>query len=270
MHACGHDGHIAALLGFLRRIKNHSLRYNLLAIFQNSEECGSGAKEMSQYILSKYKVDAIFAFHIMPLIQKHHIVSSPDYMMYASEEINIKIKGKLSHVGMRSLGIDSIKIASQLIFQYASLDNDNYFIHIGEINGGKARNIVCDEVCIKGTLRAKSEEYLKELKNRISFIHRMMNKQYHVFIHTDYLAYYPPVKNNKNLYKKLNDILPLYTIKQPYMISEDFSYYQKHIPSVFMFIGTGLSSMLHTSYFNFDESILITIIDSYEKIVHNL
>lgn len=270
MHACGHDGHTSALLGFLRRIKNQSLRYNILAIFQNSEECGSGAKEMCQYILSKYKVDAIFAFHIMPLIQKHHIVSSPNDMMYASEEININIKGKKAHVGMRALGIDSIKITSQLIFQYSSLDNENYFIHIGEINGGKARNIVCDDVCIKGTLRAKSEEDLKELKNRISFIHQMMNKQYRVFIHTDYLSYYPPVKNNKNLYKKLNTIFPIYPINQPYMLSEDFSYYQKHIPSVFMFIGTGASSMLHTSKFDFDESILITIINTYEKIIHNL
>ena len=270
MHACGHDGHTAAMLGFLRRIKNQSLRFNVIAIFQNSEECGSGAKEMSQYILSKYKINAIFAFHIMPLIQKHHIVSSSDNMMYASEEINIKIKGKQSHVGMRALGIDSIKIASQLIFQYATLDHENFFIHIGEIKGGKARNIVCDEVCLKGTLRAKSEKDLKELKNRISFIHRMMNKQYHVFIHTDYLAYYPPVINDCDLYKRLSDILPLYKVKQPYMLSEDFSYYQKHIPSVFMFIGTGLSSMLHTSRFDFDESILITIVNSYEKILYNL
>ncbi len=270
MHACGHDGHSAALLGLARRIKDKKLKYNIILIFQNSEESGSGAKSISSYLKSHYHIDAIFGFHIMPYIKKHHIVSSHTTMMYASEEIDICIKGKMSHVGLRNQGIDSIQIASQLLFQYRSLNTSSSFIHIGKISGGNARNIVCDFVKMKGTLRAKDEESLKKLKEQINLIHHTLIKYNDCKIESKCRAFYPAVKNNELLYKKLSTFLPLYLLENPYMLSEDFSYYQKDIPSVFMFIGTGSTSFLHTSYFNFDESILITMIDTYEKIIMNL
>ena len=269
MHACGHDGHSAALLGFARRIKDQKLKYNVILIFQNSEENGSGGKAMYEYLKCHYQIDAIFGFHIMPFIKKHHIVSSNDTLMYASEEINIDIHGKMMHVGMRELGIDSIKIASELIQRYASIDHQDAFIHIGEICGGNARNVVCDHIVMKGTLRAKNQQCLKELKKRIMFIHRMMNKHYKVLIHMSFQSKYPAVINDKALYHKLQSFLPIYTLDKPYMLSEDFSYYQS-IPSVFMFIGTGTTHMLHTPQFDFDESILMTMIDTYEKILNCL
>ncbi len=267
MHACGHDGHSAALLGFAHILKTLSPTCNIILIFQHSEEEGSGAKEIME-ALKNDCIDAIFAFHIMPNIKKHKIVASDNLMMCSSEEINIDIIGKMSHVGKKKEGIDSISIASQLIKQYEFYQKG--IIHIGMIKGGTARNCVCDYTSLKGTLRAYSYQDIIKIKEYISHLHNQIIKDYHCQIHTSYYSKYLPVINNKQLYKRVSSFIQLEKLDHIYMYAEDFSYYQKYIPGLFMFVGSGNTNQLHTDTFDFDEDIFETMIDTYIKIVTHL
>lgn len=144
MHACGHDGHMTALLGFAKKISENmnECNHNILLIFQPAEENLHGAKKVVETgIFDKYNVKAIFGMHLMPNIEYGKIASKEGALMASSSEIDIKIYGKGAHAGLYHYGVDSIVIASQLIMQYQTIISrmrspfDSSIINIGKIVG---------------------------------------------------------------------------------------------------------------------------------------
>ena len=120
MHACGHDGHMAALLGLAKKLKEQPLKWkhNILLIFQPAEESPGGAKLIVEAgILKQYNVRAIFGLHLMPTIEAGKIACRPGPLMAQNGELDVTITGKSAHAGLYHLGIDSIMIASQIICQ---------------------------------------------------------------------------------------------------------------------------------------------------------
>lgn len=280
MHACGHDGHMAILLGFANYLsKIDNLEDNIVLIFQPAEEGPGGAKVIvKEGILEKYNIEAIFGLHIFPSVEQGKIGICSGPFMAQSGEFDIKINAKSSHGAMPQLGIDGIYIASQIIQAYQSIISRNIepiegaVITIGKIHGGEARNIIAGRVELEGTIRAFNTNVYNTIKARMEKLNEGISTMYSVDIDMEVRDFYPPVINDNNLYNLVREVLSDEVIDiKPVMLAEDFSYYQEVIPGFFMMLGArnyleGFIHPLHSCYFNFDEAILMQGIEAYIKI----
>lgn len=280
MHACGHDGHMSALLGLAKRLKesNEILRHNILLIFQPAEESPGAARLVVETgILKKYHVQAIFGMHLMPFIEEGIIACKPGPLMAMCGELDVRINGKGTHAGIPQNGIDSIVIACEAIQQYQTIISRRFspfspaIINIGKIEGGTARNSVASMTSIQGTVRCYSEDDFAYITSCIRNIHIGLQQAYGCQVDWQCPPLYPPVINDNELYERFVRIVPsdYQTLTEPLMLSEDFSYYQKEIPGIFFFLGTKTeeyNSDLHTETFNFNEEVLDKAVDCYYQI----
>ena len=280
MHACGHDGHMAALLGFAKKLKDKplSLNVNILLIFQPAEESPGGAKLLVEAgILNKYNVKAIFGMHLMPTIDEGKIACRAGPLMAQNGELDVTVIGKSAHAGLYHFGVDSIVIASLIIGQYQNIISrvvspvESCVINIGEIIGGTARNIVADKTVFRGTVRTYSEAVFKKITDTMQAINCGMERSYGCKIEFSCPPMYPPVLNDYGLYQQFVRIVNenYLELKEPLMLAEDFAFYQKEIPGIFFYLGTKTSqysSGLHTEIFNFNENVLIKAVDVYYQL----
>ncbi|WP_155848312.1 M20 metallopeptidase family protein [Caldisalinibacter kiritimatiensis] len=283
MHACGHDGHMAILLGlamYLSRIPK--LNRDIVLIFQPAEEGPGGAEVIvKEGILKKYNVEAIFGLHIYPGLGEGRIGARPGAMMAQTGEFDIIIKGKSGHGAMPHASIDAIYVSSQLVINYQSIISRNIepiqgaVLTIGKIKGGSTRNIIAEEVKIEGTIRAFDIQVYNHIKRRMNEINKGLEKMYNVNVSIQFHDMYPAVVNDKGLFEEfkraLNDDI---TIIKPMMLAEDFSYYQREIPGIFFMLGSRneelkLTYPLHSCHFNFNEEILRRGLISYIKLCKN-
>lgn len=285
MHACGHDGHMATLLGFAYYLSQtkEKFDYNILLIFQPAEESPGGAKLIiEQGIMEQYHVRGIFGMHLMPDIPAGKIACRPGPLMAECGELHVKIKGKSAHAGLYHQGIDTIMIAGQIIQLYKSIivttisPLQQCLLHIGTIKGGSSNNIVAAETEFHGTVRTYSEEVFMKIQKQMKAINQTMEQTYGCEIEFQCDPMYPPVLNDYELYNQFkqcvyekNDI----ELKDPLMLAEDFSFYQTRVPGVFFFLGIQTEeyySGLHTETFNFDEKYLAKGVNAYIQLVKNI
>lgn len=280
MHACGHDGHMSALLGLAKRLKESTdvFPHNILLIFQPAEESPGAARFIVESnILKKYHVKAIFGMHLMPLIEEGKIACKKGPLMAMCGELDVKIHGRGSHAGLPQNGIDSIMIASHVIEQYQSLVSrlvspfQPVILNIGQIQGGSARNSVAGMCELHGTVRCYSEEVFQQIHKYIQNINQGLEIAYGCDIEWSCPPLYPPVINDKNLYQQFIRLVEedYIELSEPLMLAEDFSFYQKSIPGVFFFLGTKsekYQSGLHTETFNFNEDVLEKAVNLYYQL----
>lgn len=287
MHACGHDGHMAILLGLARwAVQNRaSLEYNLVFIFQPAEETIGGALPMIEAgVLKDPKVDCIFAFHIFPNIDQGNIGLKAGALMAQTTEFDIELEGKAAHGAMPHKGRDVIVAASHLVSGLQSLVTrrvdplEDVLITIGRLEAGESRNILAERAVLEGIVRTFDDRVYMTLKQDIINMIEGIERSYGVRGEFKELVYYPVVSNDGELVSKLYNILSkVYLVDvDPLMIAEDFSYYQKEVPGALMLLGSkntekGYIHPLHSNKFDFDEDILllgtqtlVDIISSFE------
>lgn len=286
MHACGHDGHMAALLGLAKCISMSDNRpnNNVVFIFQPAEEGPGGAKSIIESgVLNKFNIKAVLAMHIFPEIEQGRIGCCSGPITARNGEIDIKITGKSSHGALPHLGTDSIIVSSEIIQIIQSIvsrridPRDNVVITIGKIYGGEARNIISGEVNLEGTLRAFSKEVYDLIKDNIFSICDGIGVANNCKVEAEIRDMYPEVYNDEELFSKLLVAAGRENVDiiKPLMISEDFSYYKKIAPEIFFLLGSrnnnrGYTYPLHSSKFNFEESILMNAICIFMKMIKAL
>lgn len=258
MHACGHDSHIAILMGtaeVLSKIRK-DIKGTVKFIFQPAEEGtpkgeNGGAKMMvEEGVLKNPDVDAIFGLHIKAITDVGLITYKPGGIMAASQTFEINVKGKQSHGSRPWEGIDPIVISAQIInglqtivSRDTELTKEAAVITVGLIQGGVRSNIIPEEVKMIGTIRTLDygmQERLNELiKKRVPAIAEAFGGKATIIVHEGY----PITYNNYDLTKKMLPSLEKSAGKENVRLidavtgAEDFSFYQKKVPGMFFFLG---------------------------------
>lgn len=286
MHACGHDGHMAMLLGLAGALHEMgpSLSKNVLLIFQPAEESRGGAKEIvDSGILERYQVKRIFAMHLGPSEKPGSLASRPNEFMAKSSELNILIRGKSSHCSAAHKGVDALKIGCLLLpalyeMEETILPPEEFrLLKFGRMESGIVRNAISDRTVLEGTLRCFHEEQFQLMLSRIRQIAGKFEADYGCAIEIGCSEGYPASLNDPLLFEQARDILTRETdgspafefiaLRKPSMASDDFSFYQQKVPGVYFFLGTGEKTPLHSSVFDFDESILETGVRAYLRLL---
>lgn len=285
MHACGHDGHAAILLGFAKLIKQlgPELRKNVLLIFQPAEEGPGGAETIvNAGILGKYNVSCIFGLHIYPEIEEGKIGSRAGAMMAQTGEFDLFIKGRSCHGAMPHKGIDALVAASDLVMALNTIVSrcidpvEPAVVTVGKMVCGERRNVIAAEAALEGTIRAFGEDTYNTLKSRIIKIFESVCATYGCVGAYEFRDMYPAVSNDQVLYGLLKDSVGKEDITElkPLALAEDFSYYQKKVPGLYFMLGArnqekGFVHPLHSNKFNFNEDILISGIQMFYNLIRS-
>lgn len=275
-HACGHDGHMSILLGLADRIaqRKSELPVNAVLIFQAGEESPGGARLIcEQGIFEKYKIRSVYGGHLWPMIEKGQVAVRPVEMMTRSCEVTIRITGRSAHAARYYEGIDAMEVGVRMLlemyqFESALPRKDFRLLRFGRMEAGTVCNVTAETCVLEGTLRAFLDPVFDRLVNGIESIASKLEEETGAKIEISYSSGYPAVLNDPVLTEEIlerhHDILRL---EKPEMISEDFSFYQKQVPGIFFFYGTGTGIPLHAANFDFDEEVLLSAINLFDDLI---
>lgn len=275
MHACGHDGHVASLLGaamILNELKD-KLHGNVKFVFQPDEEITGGAKPMiDEGVLENPKVDAAFAGHLWGNLKSGTVGIKYGPMMASPDIFNIKIIGKGGHGGMPQNTIDPIPILSQVIgaFQTIVSRKNNpvtpLVISICHIKSGNTdcHNAIPTEAIIGGTVRTFDEKTRKWAEETMEEILKGITNCQGATYEYEYIRQFPPLINNDTMtdlaYSSISKLIGeenVIKLKEPSMGGEDFAYFSQNVPSSFVFVGIAKDEnkpiLHHNSKFAWDD-----------------
>lgn len=284
MHACGHDGHTAALLAFAKYLTTTAEQnYSILLIFQPAEEGPGGAKFICETgILEKFHVKEIYSFHLFPDLEEGTISTKAGPFFAQATEFDCKVVGKGGHGGMPQKTNDPLIPFTKIIDSYQSIISRNLspfnagVITVGKISGGTARNIISNSIDFYGTIRAYSQEDTELIIKRMKEIHNGIEIAFNIKVIDEFRVLYPPVINDNILYNNFLKISQDFNFIQgeTLALAEDFAFYQEKVPGIFFLLGTrnkeqNFISPLHSSSFNFDEKVLLEGVKLFAKLLED-
>ena len=276
MHACGHDGHMAILLELARRLDaKENLGHNVLLIFQPGEESPGGAKAICDTgVLEEYAVKAVFGLHLWPNLAKGKVFSRRNEVMARASEVTLDIYGKSAHIAKAAEGVDSLMAGAEFYTRAMEMERQipshiYRLLKFGKFHSGTARNALSAHTHLEGSLRAFQDETFEFMARSLRDIAADVESKYGCGLNLHIADGYPAVLNPDAVFDAVEKIAEIEELADPCMTAEDFSWYQKHVPGMFFFLGLGDTPALHADTFDFDETILLKGADFFEKLAEN-